>query len=74
MACWNLESNGDCKKTGSSCNSNEYACPIAKHERRAAYLDSRNSDSDPGIFQTIIGIIILIAVIYGVFSCICGSC
>ena len=72
MACWNLESDGKCKITGGSCDTNEYACPIAKHERRVAFAE--NYHSEPGGCQTVIGIVILIAVIAGIFSCICGSC
>ena len=46
MACWNLdETDGSCKKTGNVCNDNEYNCPIAKHERRVAFAESRGGGS-----------------------------
>ena len=86
MACWNLE-NGKCKRTDRVCDSNEFACPIAKDERRvamynASYYGSRNSggSSGIGIVGVIIGIVVVLLVL-GVFgncigcvSCSCNSC
>jgi len=43
MACWNLDENHNCKKTGNRCHTNEYECSVAKDERRAAFAQSRSS-------------------------------
>ena len=69
MACWNLD-NGKCRVTDRPCDSNEYACPIAKDERRVAYFSSRNSSG--GIWSIIGGIVVLVLLI----SCIgeCAGC
>jgi len=77
MACVDLGGGNICKKTGRACDypdsrGGEYACPIAKHERRAAAYASRNSD--PGVGSIIIGIIVLLIVIGCIGNCVCGGC
>ncbi|MCL2627624.1 MAG: hypothetical protein FWD44_02845 [Oscillospiraceae bacterium] len=67
MACRNLQ-NGECRRTGSSCNANEWECPIAKQERRDAFVDSR-SGGGGGWFGPFIVVCVILALIGGLGSC-----
>lgn len=74
MACWILDGN-TCKRTGRACDypdsrGGEFACPIAKEERRAAAYVSMNNG--PGIGSIIGGIIVILFVIGCIGNCICN--